>query len=1034
MMGIRPKKNRPTIGLLARKIIYPWALAQLEGMIDACHERDVNLIYFPGGVLYHPDGLEAQHNIVYDLASAADLDGLIISTCTVTEAILDEEEAGNFLRRFYPRPIVALERSLAGAPTVCKSEYESMVEIMVHLIEVHGYRRIAYINRIGAGPHSQRYRAYVDTLARYGIPYNPNLVFSAHWDLPGFGEQRPGIDFEALAVSDDGFAVEAMQVLQDQGIRVPDQVAVVGFDDIAESWLLTPPLTTARAPFHEMGYKAVDMLLALLAGDAVPDRVVLPCKLMIRQSCGCIPDDVIKMTAGAKLATPANLGATQVGAPPESSPDTLDAVLSAHRGDIVAEMLQAAGVPAEAGSGGVDSLLESFLAEIRGQAPGLFLRKLSGILGQADATSSKMQSWQNGLSVLRRWMMPCLDGKRFALADDLWHQGRVMIGRAAERAQAYQILQAERQAQILRDVGQELITIFSVERLMNILAKSLPRLGFPSCYLALYEAPLPYQYATPDLGWAKLVLAYDERGQVALEPGGQRFPAGQLLPAGMWPDRQFIFVIEPLYFQDSQIGFILFEMGPRVGTPYEALRGQISSALEGALLMAKEEKYTRQLQTVAAMTMTTSTILDMSELLQRVVDMAKARFGLYHAHIYLLDKGHAFLVSAAGAGEAGRQMVAQNWRIPLDDAPSLAARAARLRHEALLNAVRTDPSWSPDPLLPGAQSELAVPLIAGDVVLGVWDVQSDAINAFTDNDVRIHSTLARQIAAALQNVELFEQIARANAEIHTLNEQLKTENLRMMTELDVTRRLQQMLLPSDSELAQVAHLDVAGFMEPAEEVGGDYYDVLQHNGHVKFGIGDVTGHGLESGVLMLMLQTAVRTLLTSEETDPVRFMDILNQTLYKNLQRMNVEKNLTLILADYAILPDTRHGQMRLIGQHEQVIIVRKDGRIELRDTTDLGIPLALLLQVAPFVKEAPIELAPGDGIVLYSDGFPEAQNEANQFYGLERLCAVLGQNWDRSAAEIKEAVVADIRRFIGKQKVFDDLTLLVIKQLKFPA
>ncbi|MBN1889493.1 MAG: SpoIIE family protein phosphatase, partial [Thermoflexales bacterium] len=127
---------------------------------------------------------------------------------------------------------------------------------------------------------------------------------------------------------------------------------------------------------------------------------------------------------------------------------------------------------------------------------------------------------------------------------------------------------------------------------------------------------------------------------------------------------------------------------------------------------------------------------------------------------------------------------------------------------------------------------------------------------------------------------------------------------------------------------------------------------------------------------------------------------------------------------------DSQRGQMRLIGQHEQVIVVRKGGQIELLDTTDLGFPLALIARIAPFVREAPIELAPGDGIVMYSDGITEAEDESGQFYGLERLCEVISRHWVESAAEIKQAVVSDVRQFIGRQKVFDDLTLLVVKQL----
>jgi serine phosphatase RsbU (regulator of sigma subunit) len=206
-------------------------------------------------------------------------------------------------------------------------------------------------------------------------------------------------------------------------------------------------------------------------------------------------------------------------------------------------------------------------------------------------------------------------------------------------------------------------------------------------------------------------------------------------------------------------------------------------------------------------------------------------------------------------------------------------------------------------------------------------------------------------------------------------------------------------------------------------VGGDYFDVLRQNGDIKIGIGDVTGHGLESGVVMLMVQTAIRTLLTSGEKNPVRFMDILNRTLYGNIQRMNVDKSLSLALLDY------HHGKIQLSGQHEQLIVVRKNGQVELEDTVDLGFPIGLIPDVAQFVEGITINLNPGDGVVLFTDGFTEAENEAGEYYGLERLCTVVSKHWTKPADGIKQAVVNDVRRFIGQQKIFDDLTLLILKQ-----
>jgi PAS domain S-box-containing protein len=260
------------------------------------------------------------------------------------------------------------------------------------------------------------------------------------------------------------------------------------------------------------------------------------------------------------------------------------------------------------------------------------------------------------------------------------------------------------------------------------------------------------------------------------------------------------------------------------------------------------------------------------------------------------------------------------------------------------------------------------------------------------------------------------------------NERLQAENLRLGTELEVTRRLQRMILPRPQELQAIEGLDIAGYMEPADEVGGDYYDVLHHNGHIKIGIGDVTGHGLESGVLMLMTQMGVRTLLTHDESNPVQFLDVLNQTLYHNVQRMGIDKSLTLALLDYQPQPEGG-GHLWASGQHEELIVVRQGGTVERIDTLDLGFPVGLDVDIAGFIGQRQVELQPGDAVVLYTDGITEAENAANEQYGLDRLCETISQHWAASAEAIKTAVIDDVRRFIGKQTVFDDITLLVLKQ-----
>jgi sigma-B regulation protein RsbU (phosphoserine phosphatase) len=174
---------------------------------------------------------------------------------------------------------------------------------------------------------------------------------------------------------------------------------------------------------------------------------------------------------------------------------------------------------------------------------------------------------------------------------------------------------------------------------------------------------------------------------------------------------------------------------------------------------------------------------------------------------------------------------------------------------------------------------------------------------------------------------------------------------------------------------------------------------------------------------MVMTQAAVRALKETREADPVRFLDTLNRTLYHNVQRMHSDKNLTLALLTY--MP----GCVSISGQHEEIVIVRRGGSVERINTMDLGFPLGLEADIAPFIRHISVELQPGDGVVLYTDGITEAADIKQRQYGVERLCTVISQHWAGMAHEIQAAVIADVRCHIGMQKVFDDITLVVVKQ-----
>ncbi len=186
-------------------------------------------------------------------------------------------------------------------------------------------------------------------------------------------------------------------------------------------------------------------------------------------------------------------------------------------------------------------------------------------------------------------------------------------------------------------------------------------------------------------------------------------------------------------------------------------------------------KRAAELATVAEISTAATSITDAGQLLQAVVDLTRDRFNLYHAHIYLLNDAGDTLVLSAGAGAIGRQMTAEGRRIPLAQEQSLVARAGRNREGVIVNDVRSDPAFLPHPLLPATRAELAVPLIAGDQLLGVFDVQADTVERFTREDVNIQTALASQVAAALQNARSLERSEKAVFELNLLARRLTRE-------------------------------------------------------------------------------------------------------------------------------------------------------------------------------------------------------------------------------------------------------------------
>ncbi|NJK60506.1 MAG: SpoIIE family protein phosphatase [Oscillatoriales cyanobacterium SM2_1_8] len=304
------------------------------------------------------------------------------------------------------------------------------------------------------------------------------------------------------------------------------------------------------------------------------------------------------------------------------------------------------------------------------------------------------------------------------------------------------------------------------------------------------------------------------------------------------------------------------------------------------------------------------------------------------------------------------------------------------------------------------------------------DEIGDLAKAFNEMVVQIQEAMAQleaRVAARTRDLQI------ARDEISALNVALQQENLRLAAEVEVGRRLQKLLVPKSEELAAIADLEVAGVVEVADEVGGDYFDVLRYGDRVVVSIGDVTGHGFESGAISIMVQSVLRALLTLN-LPQTEVLSVLNYALYENLRRMDCDKSLTLLLLEY------ENGYIHLVGQHEEAVLIRGDGTVQRIDTMDLGFPLGLESDLRGYLP-VPLQqfLNPGDMLMLYTDGIPEATNETGEFYGLERLCQRVQTHRHLTSDAIVQSVLADVRSHIGLGRVHDDITLIVMKRRPSP-
>lgn len=558
--------SRPVIGLLASSTVEPWAVRQWEGVVEAARDLDVELVSYIGGVL-RSARFDEQANVMYDLAACARVDGFVV-WATALGWLIPRSELVEFLGRFREKPMVSLEMRFPGMPSVLMDDYGGMRAVIDHLIEDHGRRRIAFIR--GPVTHEgceERYRGYRDSLAAHGLPWDPGLESPPSPDIDGAGAIRAILDsrgpmIDAVAGADDLLAIAALPALAGRGLRVPEDVAVAGFDDMPEDMTTSPPLASADPPFKAMGRRAMEMIVDLIEGRPVPESETMPIGLSKRRSCGCHGTAEATEDPSARPISPRRGRATVV-----------------EGWASVAELLREEESEADVDS--LRALWEEFAAEARGGESGAFVASFERWLEEDAGSGVDPIGLFRLLAVMQRasfaWSegLPRDDRLR---AGELWCRIQGLAAEAIrKRIVQRQVTFGARHA-VLRRLSERLGSVYDVDGQMKIVAQHLPRLGIPSCYVSIFDRP------EEPTGSARLVLAYGRNGRIASPPEGMLFSAPELvpvLPESAAPGRSRLALA--LFQDQTRFGFVVFEIERKDDALIcELLRWQISVALKGA--------------------------------------------------------------------------------------------------------------------------------------------------------------------------------------------------------------------------------------------------------------------------------------------------------------------------------------------------------------------------------------------------------------------------------------------------------------------
>jgi sigma-B regulation protein RsbU (phosphoserine phosphatase) len=459
----------------------------------------------------------------------------------------------------------------------------------------------------------------------------------------------------------------------------------------------------------------------------------------------------------------------------------------------------------------------------------------------------------------------------------------------------------------------------------------------------------------------------------------------------------------PLLSKDHLVGVLNIEgpagspFTPAARTALQVLAGHLAVAIENATLYRETRWYAGLLATLYEIGKETASILDLDELLQRLAEIVKRVIDYEMFGILLLDEERDELVlrKAVNFGAAKEKS-----RLPVTE--GLCGAAVRSREPVLVGDVRTDPRYVS--LVPETRSELVVPLVHKDRVIGVLDLESPVLDRFTEEHVKVLTPLASQVAVAVENARLLAEVRKNEA--------------RLSRELRIARDIQHALFPEGSPSG--AGWEASAHFRPARELGGDLYDFYDMGGgHLGVATGDVAGKGVPAALYAAFASGTIRAR-AFERRAPADLMQRVN----RSLRRRGVE-GLFCTLA-YALFDFPDHTlQIANSGLPHPLHYRAAEGRAAPIEAS--GLPLGTFDGVT--YDEVSVRLGKGDVVVLYTDGLVEARRGREE-YGPERLLRGLEAHAGLPAPELGEKLLSDLEGFLGEDSPADDVTLIVVKVL----